>query len=254
MNEVSHYIKTLRTRDLGTVYRELRSRFTRESPKVCVERLLDLLSEFSAVFTFFITGQAAKRNKAAIKRIIDAGHEIACHGYYHKRFDLMGYNEISKDIKQSMDLFKDYFGYSLKGFRAPYLCNSEGLIKVLRDLGFSWSSSIRSESGMFVYPQGLWELPIKIDDWEILIKNNKNGAKSLFHEMTRKARGGSVFLLHPWRVGQRRYIDQLEEFLEKCEIGFCSMSDLAKEGKGIALTGDIGELSLSEIMQRALGL
>ena len=47
------------------------------------ERLLEIFSHAEVKATFFALGWVAKRNPALIRRIVDAGHELACHGYGH---------------------------------------------------------------------------------------------------------------------------------------------------------------------------
>ena len=86
MGELIPYIKTLRERGISISYRELKSRFIREDPKVCIRRIMDLCEKNNAVFTFCIVGVTAEENPNIIKEIISRGHEIACHGYEHFRF------------------------------------------------------------------------------------------------------------------------------------------------------------------------
>src|SRR5256885_13278966 len=50
-----------------------------------VEVLLDLLAEHDAVATFFVLGWVADRHPHVVRRIADAGHEIASHGRWHYR-------------------------------------------------------------------------------------------------------------------------------------------------------------------------
>tara|TARA_B100000315_G_C14462563_1_gene534415 strand:+ start:185 stop:526 length:342 start_codon:yes stop_codon:yes gene_type:complete len=62
----------------------------------------------------------------------------------------------------------------------------------------------------------------------------------------------AVFLLHPWRVGQKKYIGALELFFDKVNYPCISTEELVRSKKGIALTGDVGEMSLIEIAKRVL--
>src|SRR5690349_19063992 len=50
-----------------------------------VVRVLDLFAEADVKATFFTLGWVARRNPALIRRIADAGHEIASHGWDHAR-------------------------------------------------------------------------------------------------------------------------------------------------------------------------
>src|ERR1700730_10698054 len=47
------------------------------------ERLLGLLAEHQVHGTFFVLGWVAERSPELVRRIAQAGHEIACHGFSH---------------------------------------------------------------------------------------------------------------------------------------------------------------------------
>lgn len=48
------------------------------------ERLLELFSERDVKATFFTLGWVAERSPGLVKKIQQAGHEIASHGYSHQ--------------------------------------------------------------------------------------------------------------------------------------------------------------------------
>ena len=50
-----------------------------------VETLLGLLAESGSQATFFTLGWIAERYPALVRRIVAAGHELASHGYSHRR-------------------------------------------------------------------------------------------------------------------------------------------------------------------------
>ena len=50
--------------------------------------ILDLLKKHNIVATFFSTVVFAKEIPDLIKRIIDEGHELASHTYYHSNFEV----------------------------------------------------------------------------------------------------------------------------------------------------------------------
>ena len=47
--------------------------------------ILDLLDELHAKATFFVLGMTAERHPISIQAIAAKGHELACHGYAHRR-------------------------------------------------------------------------------------------------------------------------------------------------------------------------
>jgi len=94
------------------------------------------------------------------------------------------------------------------------------------------------------------EIPISVDDWEILIRQNGDWQdlyRSMKNSQLRKA-----FLLHPWRVGQKRYIRALEKYLDRYADRVITPKRYLDGEEGIVLTGDIGEFSLFELFRRTI--
>src|SRR4051794_26579536 len=48
--------------------------------RVGLWRVLDLLAKFRLKATFFACAQALERNKEAARAVVEAGHEVCCHG------------------------------------------------------------------------------------------------------------------------------------------------------------------------------
>ena len=253
MSEVLHYMKILRSRKIAEAVRELRSRFIREPVIRSIRRVMDVCEKHGAKFTFFIVGVSADCNKEFIREILDRGHEIGCHGFYHSSFDLLSHAEIREDLERCLDFFDRHFRYHLKGFRAPYLNYNSDIARVLSELGFIYSSSYREEEETAIHYRKVIECPISVDDWEILIKENR-GQRGLYEEMRRHREKNTTFLLHPWRVGQKRYVYALERFIAENgeNISFPNMSDFVVSNKGIALSGDVGEMALTELIKRSI--
>ncbi|MET3709189.1 peptidoglycan/xylan/chitin deacetylase (PgdA/CDA1 family) [Arthrobacter sp. UYEF6] len=53
-------------------------------PKVAVPRLLQILQRQDIRATFFVPGFTAGCYPDTVRRIVDAGHEVAHHGYLHE--------------------------------------------------------------------------------------------------------------------------------------------------------------------------
>jgi peptidoglycan/xylan/chitin deacetylase (PgdA/CDA1 family) len=50
-------------------------------------KILDIMSEYQIKATFFTLGNIAEKYPKLIKRIVSEGHELACHGYSHMKFN-----------------------------------------------------------------------------------------------------------------------------------------------------------------------
>lgn len=80
--------------------------------------VLDLLARHGVRGTFFVLGYAADRNRDLVREISAAGHEIACHGYWHQYVYRQTAAEFEEDLKRSLGLLRDLTGQPIHGFRA----------------------------------------------------------------------------------------------------------------------------------------
>jgi len=109
------------------------------------ERLLALLDGRGARGTFFVLGCVAKRNPTLVRRIADAGHEIACHGFDHELIYRQSPEEFRDDVRRARSLLQDLSGQPVIGYRAPsYTIVSRTLwaLSVLVEEGFLYDSSV----------------------------------------------------------------------------------------------------------------
>src|SRR5579885_2615280 len=82
-------------------------------------RLLDVLAESGARATFFILGQIARDRPALVRDVADAGHEIASHGWDHRRVCHFTPAELLEDLRVSKDELEQVSGRPVYGYRAP---------------------------------------------------------------------------------------------------------------------------------------
>ena len=74
------------------------------------EAILDILKEHQVKATFFSTANFAKLAPAVITRLLNEGHELASHGYYHWTFE-------TADLKRSKDALETQAGVTIRGYR-----------------------------------------------------------------------------------------------------------------------------------------
>jgi polysaccharide deacetylase family protein (PEP-CTERM system associated) len=115
----------------------------------CVEQdtatLLRLLAEAGAQGTFLTVGWVAERYPDLIKRLVDAGHEIGCHGYHHKLIFELEPEEFRADLQRALDLLRDLSGQPVRTFRAPGFSMKPECFwayPILRELGIDIDVSI----------------------------------------------------------------------------------------------------------------
>jgi polysaccharide deacetylase family protein (PEP-CTERM system associated) len=128
----------------GQIQRESWDSFPRR-----VERNTDLALEIFASkgvsATFFMLGWVARRHPSLVRRIVEAGHELASHGTLHQRVSTLTADEFRHDVRDSRRLLEDLGGASVRGYRAPSFSigkDTPWAFSVLAEEGFSYSSSV----------------------------------------------------------------------------------------------------------------
>lgn len=111
-----------------------------------VDRLIDICAASGVQSTCFILGDVAKEKPQVVKKLFDAGHEIASHGSSHKLVYTMSPEEFRADLKASTDRLEQITAHKVVGFRAPsWSLKRETLpwfYKILAEEGLTYSSSI----------------------------------------------------------------------------------------------------------------
>ena len=109
------------------------------------EILLNLLARRGIAGTFFTLGWIAERHPALVRRISEAGHELASHGWWHRRITKLTRKEFRRDIRSSKEILEDVSGQPVLGFRAPSFSIVPGLewaFDILLEEGYRYDSSL----------------------------------------------------------------------------------------------------------------
>ena len=139
-----------------------------------VDRILELLDEYGARATFFTLGWVAERYPQLVRRIADAGHEVASHGFAHKRATEQSPEAFFSDIQLAKVVLEDVCGSEVRGYRAPSFSigdDNRWAFECIERAGYRYSSSIypirhdhygSPDAPRFVHDvhEGLIEMPI----------------------------------------------------------------------------------------------
>jgi polysaccharide deacetylase family protein (PEP-CTERM system associated) len=109
------------------------------------DAVLQIFADAGAKGTFFTLGWVAERYPTLIKRITDAGHELASHGYDHKRVFNLTADEFAADLKKTRTILEDLGGVAIRGYRAPSFSvdtRTPWAHAVLAEQGYAYSSSV----------------------------------------------------------------------------------------------------------------
>jgi polysaccharide deacetylase family protein (PEP-CTERM system associated) len=175
-----------------------------------VSILLAMLARAGSKGTFFVLGWIAERHPGLVVAIARAGHEVASHGWDHRRITAQRPDEFRESVRRSKKLLEDITGTPVIGFRAPSFSivpGYEWAFDILLSEGYRYDSSlfpIRRPGG-YGYPDAPQDR-----HWI----DRPSGRLLEFPPLTLRhlgvsipAGGGAYFRLFPYRVTRAAFLE-----------------------------------------------
>ena len=100
-----------------------------------VESILEVLAAYDAKATFFIGGSWADDNTACVRKIVEAGHEVGSHGYFHRDHTTLGYEGNVEEISRSVQFLQLAAGVPVTLFAPPSGAYDEDTVNAAESLG-----------------------------------------------------------------------------------------------------------------------
>ena len=188
--------------------------------------VIDLFERAGVKATFFTLGWVAQRYPALIRRAAEAGHEIASHGWDHRRVFTMEPAVFRADLERARIAIEDACGHSPMGYRAPSFSidkRTPWAHRILAEEGYSYSSSVAPvKHDHYGWPEAprfahrpiegarLIELPVTTVD--IGGRRMAAGGGGFFRllpyrfsswaisRVNRQEQRPAVFYFHPWEI------------------------------------------------------
>ena len=198
--------------------------------RVGLQRVVDLLDQNSIPASFFIPAvslQLHPEMTAVIKR--SGRHEFAVHGWIHEQNPTLP-GDIEKDlIVRARDELTRITGSKPVGYRAPSWNFSPNTLRILRELGFLYDSSLMADDRPYELlengqPTGIVELPVEwiLDDAPLVDPQGQRYSaprdvlQVYIDEFDRawQERGMFVLTTHPHIIGHRSRIIVIEKLIE----------------------------------------
>jgi polysaccharide deacetylase family protein (PEP-CTERM system associated) len=189
-----------------------------------VDRLLELFESGGAHATFFTLGWVAERHPDLIRRIVAGGHELASHGYGHRRAADQPRGEFALDVARAKAILEDAGGVAVNGYRAPSFSIDERnpwTFDVLAEAGYRYSSSVypvrHDHYGMptaprFPYRPNEKLIEVPVTTTRVLGNNMPAGGGGYFRllpyavsrlairRVNRIDGQPAIFYMHPWEI------------------------------------------------------
>lgn len=110
------------------------------------ETILDLLADHNIRATFFVLGCVAAKHPGLVHKIVQAGHELASHGSWHRMVTQQTREEFRADVRAAKLMLEDTSGREVNLFRAPsWSISADTLwaLEVLEEEGYIGDSSVQ---------------------------------------------------------------------------------------------------------------
>src|SRR6266576_3913038 len=161
-------------------------------------KILDILKAANVKATFFVVGVNAERYPGLVRRIVNEGHEIGNHTYYHPNLALCWPEHIRLELNATQLLLETITGRATTLFRPPYAADTGPTqlselapLKIAEDLNYL----VVLEN---IDPQ----------DWA------KPGADIILRRIKQQRHDGSVILLHDAGGDRSQTVESLPRILD----------------------------------------
>ncbi len=161
-------------------------------------KILDILKAANVKAAFFVVGANAERYPGLVRRIVDEGHEIGNHTYYHPNLSLCWPEHVRLELNATQLLIETITGRATTLFRPPYAADTQ--------------------------PSQLSELtPLQIAqdlDYLVVLENidpqdwAKPGADIIVQRIKQQRRDGSIILLHDAGGDRSQTVQALPRILD----------------------------------------
>lgn len=201
--------------------------------RVGVPRILDVLARHGVPASFFVPAVAGLIDPMEPKRIVEAGHEVAMHGWIHENTSRLGPVEERELMLRARDTLETLTGMAPLGFRAANWDLSPSTIRLVAELGLVYDSSLMADESCYELvcdgvPTGVVEVPVEWlrDDAVYFLFSRAPATRpwtppddvlAIFRrELDAALAEGGVFqlVMHPFVIGYRSRIWILEALIE----------------------------------------
>ena len=200
--------------------------------RVGVPKILDLLKRLDVPATFFVPAVSGLLHPDEQRRVVAEGHEVGLHGWIHELNSILP-EEAERDLHfRSSDVLTKITGVRPVGMRTPSWDFSPATLKIQRELGLLYDSSLMADDDPYELMQdgeatGIVELPVEwIRDDAVYFNMNRFAALRPYtapttvldifrREFDAAYEEGGLFLLtmHPHVISYRSRIFILDELI-----------------------------------------
>jgi len=177
-----------------------------DGPSEFTLEVLDLLKRHNAKATFFCIGKNVEKYPTIVKKIIEEGHLLGNHSYFHSKFfDFYNAKKIIEEIQKTDELLEKYTFKKINFFRPPYGVTTPSIRRALKITGH------------------------KVIGWNI--RSLDGGTKNqnlIFNRLVKRVSPGGIVLLHDTAPHSVLVLEQFLQFLQQNNYKIVSIEELLK--------------------------
>jgi peptidoglycan-N-acetylglucosamine deacetylase len=114
-------------------------------PRVGAPRLLALLRKYDIPSSWYVPGHTIETFPDAVKAVVDAGHEIAHHGWTHRPPASLTRAEEEAELVRGNEAIRKISGQYARGYRSPSWDLSPHSVELMLMHGFQYDSSMMAD-------------------------------------------------------------------------------------------------------------
>ena len=182
-----------------------------DGPGKYEDRILAAFRKYGGKGTFFFVGNQAEKYPNVVKRVAEAGHEVANHSYKHENLPKLSQAGATQSLAKTNEILRRLSGQSVSLVRPPYGATSSSVKAALQNQG---------------QPSILWSIDTL--DWKT------RNAKSSINIVLQQVKDGDVILMHSIYAQSAEAAEALIPALQERGYQLVSVSELAKT-RGVSL-------------------
>ncbi len=232
----------------------------RYGPRIAVPRLVEIWRHFGMRQTLFVPGWCIETYPAAMALLVEAGHEIAHHGYLHERPNQLTRDDELRVLERGIACIEKLTGKRPAGYRCPSGAFSEHTLDLLIAGGFAYDASLHSDDVPYVLEGSagrLVELPSDhaLDDWPqyvhmkefnmaMPIQSPQRAMEVFQAEFDAAWAYGGLWaaIWHPFVSGRLARADAMVRLIEhmqaKGQVWFATLAEIAAHIQGLIDRGE----------------
>jgi peptidoglycan/xylan/chitin deacetylase (PgdA/CDA1 family) len=221
-------------------------------PRVGMARFAQLLERYGIKGSFFVPGAVAEAHPWMLPELLEAGHEVGLHGYFHELVTQTEDEEFSRVLEASIDLFVAQTGAKPAGFRSPAWEMTPHMLAEIKRHGFYDSSLMGFDTPYSV--DGITEVPVNwatddaiffkflggpgMDSWPPVGTDQVLSAWK--EELAASFEFGSLFMLtvHDWISGRGARVAMLDrllaELMSRSDVWVATVGEVAAHHRAAA--------------------